>query len=89
MEEGLPIVQNIPGCRILRSLESSPQHKPFQIFKRLLYQLIMFAGPSEHLSEKELREGEAKAAVEVQIFTAACLALWFSPHVVEWARKLF
>ncbi|KAK5328821.1 hypothetical protein LTR93_002606 [Exophiala xenobiotica] len=37
----------------------------------------MFAGPSEHLSEKEIREGEAKAAVEVQIFTAACLALWF------------
>jgi hypothetical protein len=32
---------------------------------------------SEHLSEKEIREGEAKAAVEVQIFTAACLALWF------------
>ncbi len=32
---------------------------------------------SEHLSEKEIRQGEAKAAVEVQIFTAACIALWF------------
>jgi hypothetical protein len=31
----------------------------------------------EHLSEKDIREGEAKAGVEVQIFTAACVALWF------------
>jgi len=49
----------------------------------------MFAGPQEHLSEKEIRDGETKAAVEVQIFVAACAALWFSPHVIEWARKLF
>jgi len=49
----------------------------------------MFAGQQEHLSEKDIREGEAKAGVEVQIFTAACVALWFSPHVIEWARKLF
>lgn len=32
---------------------------------------------SEHLSDKEIRDGEAKAAVEVQIFTVACVALWF------------
>lgn len=31
----------------------------------------------EHLSEKEISEGEKKALVEVQIFTAACAALWF------------
>jgi len=49
----------------------------------------MFGGPSEQLSEQEIREGEARAIVEVQIFSVACVALWFSPHVVEWARKLF
>ncbi|KAJ4597560.1 hypothetical protein HRR88_006226 [Exophiala dermatitidis] len=37
----------------------------------------MFGGPQEHLSEKEIQEGEKKALVEVQIFTAACIALWF------------
>jgi len=49
----------------------------------------MFAGgPHDQPSDKEIREGESKAAVEVQIFTVACIALWFSPHVIEWARKL-
>jgi len=49
----------------------------------------MFNGPGDQLSEKEIREGEDQAVVQVQIFTAACVALWFSPHVVEWASKLF
>ncbi|KAI1614712.1 hypothetical protein EDD37DRAFT_650273 [Exophiala viscosa] len=50
----------------------------------------MFGGPhDQQLSEKDIRDGEAKATVEVQIFAVACAALWFSPHVVEWARKLF
>jgi hypothetical protein len=31
----------------------------------------------EQLSEKEIRDGEARATVEVQVFTVACLALWF------------
>jgi len=49
----------------------------------------MFGGQNEQPSEQEIREGEAQATVSVQIFTAACAALWFSPHVVEWASKLF
>ncbi|KIV92241.1 hypothetical protein PV10_06698 [Exophiala mesophila] len=49
----------------------------------------MFGGPSEQLSEAEIREGEAAATLQVQVFTVACAALWFSPHVVEWVHKLF
>ncbi|KIW29482.1 uncharacterized protein PV07_05296 [Cladophialophora immunda] len=49
----------------------------------------MFAGPQDQLSEKEIHEGEAQATAQVQFFTVACIALWFSPHVVDWASKLF
>ncbi len=35
------------------------------------------ATAGDQASEKEIREGEAQATVQVQIFTVACAALWF------------
>ncbi len=45
---------------------------------------------NEQPSEQEIREGEAQAAVSVQIFTAACAALWFctsSPFLTFECRR--
>jgi len=49
----------------------------------------MFMPPQDQLSEKEIQEGEAQATFNVQLFAAACATLWLSPHVIDWARKLF
>ncbi|KPI36390.1 uncharacterized protein AB675_2986 [Cyphellophora attinorum] len=49
----------------------------------------MFGGPPEQVSEAELQEANRVAIGNVQIFGAACAALWFAPHVVDWARNLF
>ncbi|ETN44642.1 uncharacterized protein HMPREF1541_10312 [Cyphellophora europaea CBS 101466] len=49
----------------------------------------MFGGPPEQPSEAELQEANRVAGANVQLFAITCTALWFSPHVVDWARKLF
>ncbi|EXJ74694.1 uncharacterized protein A1O5_01388 [Cladophialophora psammophila CBS 110553] len=46
----------------------------------------MFAGPHDHLSEKEIREGEAQATAQVQFFAVACVALWFCIMLLEIVR---
>ena len=49
----------------------------------------MFGGPAEPTPEVEIRQGEVDATRNVQLFTVACAVLWLSPHVVDWARKMF
>jgi len=49
----------------------------------------MFMPPQDQPSEKEIREGEVQATFNVQMFATACAVLWLSPHVVDWAKKLF
>lgn len=60
---------------------------------------------AEQASKEEIEAGEAQATQNVQIFTAACVALWFSrsilirwwygtdqvtgPHAIEWVYRLF
>ncbi|OCK77378.1 hypothetical protein K432DRAFT_407367 [Lepidopterella palustris CBS 459.81] len=48
----------------------------------------MFGGPPPPPSKVELEAQEAYAALNVRWAAATCLVLYFSPFVIDYARKL-